>query len=307
MQNNTYIKLLLISLIGFILTTSVRNAHAAQDTLPLNAEGWYDSLWVSPDGKMMLFMYARYNFFPAIIDGKAPKLYETNTAPINGHHSNDINPWDDSDLYLMIKQDNGQWSGPHNLPTNDARADCCAMIAGDEMFFQKGTDIYVSKFENGTWQNATKLSINSYKVDTNPHYDAFSKTLYWASDRGGNYDIWQAQRLDQNDWSAPEPIKGDVNTAAKEDQPFIHNGKLYFSRDGYSGNAFATLNKKGEWAKVKRQSFGSAFYESEVSYSADGQQAWFVAGDLKTQKLFFMTTTQNPTTGEWSKPIKILD
>ncbi|MED5424047.1 MAG: hypothetical protein VX740_11460, partial [Pseudomonadota bacterium] len=63
----------------------------------------------------------------------------------------------------------------------------------------------------------------------------------------------------------------------------------------------------GEWVKVKRQSFGSAFYESEVSYSADEQQAWFVAGDLKTQKLFFMTTTQNPTTGKWSKPIKILD
>lgn len=272
-----------------------------------NTPGWYDSLWVSPDGQMLLFMYSRYNFFPAILKGETPKLYAEDNAALNGHHRNDINPWDDSDLYIMIKQDDGHWSAPHNLPTNDDKSDCCAMIAGNEMFFQKGTDIYISEFKDGSWQDATALTINSPHIDTNPHYDAASKTLYWASDRSGNYDIWQAERLNKNTWSTPQPIKGKVNTKAKEDQPFLQGGKLYFSRDGYSGNAYALSHKNGAWNKVSKQSFGTPYYESEVSYSLDGQQVWFVAGDIKNEQLYFMTSTKNPQTGQWSPPVKILD
>ena len=275
-------------------------SSAQQSTSPFEWAGWPDSLWVSPDGNMAVFMYARYNFFPTILGKGAPKL--EGAAPPN-HHKNDKNPWSDSDLYIAFKDQSGRWSVAHNIPINDGDADCCAMIAGSEMFFQKATDLYLARYENGQWGGLEKIGLSSSAVDTNPHYDWQTKTLYWASDRGGNMDIWQAQRLGDNEWSKAEPVKGAINTAAKEDQPYVQNGKMRFSRDGASGNMLS--EKTGDsWGEAKVEKLGTDLYHAEISLSADEKTAWFIAGDIKNQKMIFMQTTRQAD-GSWGKAVAL--
>lgn len=247
-------------------------------------------------------MYARYNFFPAILGKGKPVLVNSN-AP-QGHHKNDMNPWSDSDLYIMFKDANGNWSAPHNLPTNDSRADCCAMIAGDELFFQKETDIYVARYIDNSWTNAEKLPINSKDIDTNPHYDWQTKTLYWASNRGGNMDIWQSTRQGKK-WSKPITVIGDVNTDAKEDQPYIFDNKLYFSRDG-QGILVAQLHN-GKWNVTHAETYGTQLYHAEPTFTNNGEKVWFTAGDLNKEQLLFMESNYNETDKTWdtATPINI--
>ena len=256
--------------------------------------GWYDSLWVAPDGQTALFMYARYDFFPAILEGKAPVL---SGPSLPGHHGNDANPWDDSDLYLMTRQPDGSWSVPVNLPVNDGSADCCAMMAGDELFYQKGTDLFIAVHGPDGWSVPEALGLNSAAVDTNPHFDPATGTLYWASERGGNLDLWQAQRTGFNAWTEPAPLPGAVNTPAREDQPFVADGRMRFSRDDEAGNLVAEL-QDGGWSHGTPEPLGFAGYHAEVSLSADGTTAWFVGADLDRHRLLFLESTRQAD-GSW--------
>jgi hypothetical protein len=253
---------------------------------------------------MALFMYSRYNFFPLLL-GKGDPVLRGADRP--GHHKNDVNVWEDSDLYIAIRGTDGEWSEPINLPTNDGGGDCCAMIAGSDMYFQKGTDLYRASYKNEQWTAAEKLPVNSPKADSNPHYDWTTKTLYWASDRRGNMDIWYSQRDEvegKEVWSKPEPVPGVLNTAAKEDQPYVIGDTMRFSRSGESGNLVSKRDKDGAWGRGKVENLGTGLYHSEVSMSQDGKTIWFVAGDIGTERLTFMQS-ERQANGQWgpAKPL----
>ena len=270
------------------------------------ADGWNDSLWVSPDGNMALFMYSRYNFFPVLLGKGEPALRGVDRP---GHHNNEVNVWEDSDLYIVIRGANGKRSEPINMPTNDGGGDCCAMIAGSDMYFQKGTDLYRASYQNEKWTSAERLPVNSPKIDSNPNNDWTTQTLYWASDRGGNMDIWCSRRDEVNGdevWSAPKPVAGSLNTAAKEDQPFVVGDTMRFSRAGESGNVLSKRDKDGAWSRGEAENLGTDLYHSEVSMSHDGKKIWFVAGYITTERLVFMQSERKPN-GGWgpAKPFAL--
>lgn len=290
-------KRFIIILSILMLFTLAKGASAADKAI----NGFYDSLWVSPAGDMALFMFSRYNFFPTILKGKPPVL-SGETLP--GHHPNDANPWEDSDLYFTYKLPDGAWSKPINMPTNDGRGDCCAMIANQELFFQKGGDIYHAYFRDQKWGKAMKLPMNTKHIETNPHYDAQNHILYWASNANGNFDIWQSKRDPKTqEWHEPERVKGDVNSKAKEDQPFVQNGQMRFSRDGAAGNMLAEM-KEGLWGSVRAEPLGTDLYHTEISMSFDGKTAWFVAGDGHAQKMRFMKLHKQEN-GNWGQAIEM--
>jgi hypothetical protein len=264
------------------------------------ADGWNDSLWVSPDGNMAVFMYSRYNFFPLLLGKGQPAL---RGADRPGHHDNDVNVWEDSDLYIVVRGTDGKWSEPINMPTNDGGGDCCAMIAGSDMYFQKGTDLYRTSYKNEKWAAAQKLPVNSPKTDSNPHFDWTTQTLYWASDRGGNMDIWYSRRDEvegEEVWSTPKPVSGVLNTPAKEDQPFVIGDTMRFSRSDESGNLVSKCDKDGAWSRGKVENLGTSQYHAEVSMSQDGKTMWFVAGDIGTERLVFMQS-QRQANGQWGR------
>ncbi|MAI07684.1 MAG: hypothetical protein CMF61_01870 [Magnetococcales bacterium] len=262
--------------------------------------GMVDSLWVSPNEDMMLFMYTRYNFFNSVILGK-DDLKVTGFRP-KGHHKNNVNPWSDSDLYFKYKDANGNWSKAINFPLNDGKANCCAMISENEIFYQYESNIYKAEYVKGEWGKGEALNINSEKIDTNPHYDAESKILYWSSNRSGGFDIWQSKRINDSTWGKPEKVKGDVNTSAKEDQPFVWRNELRFSRDNTAGNMLA-IYKEGEgWVGSKPENLGVNMYHAEVSLSKDGTTAYYVVGDIEKGKLYFMKSHRFSPQSKWFKP-----
>ena len=192
-----------ISLFAILFIVASRTSFSQEINPP---KGFYDSLWVSPSGDMALFMYSRCNFFPTILGGEKPVL---TAGSLPSHHNNDDNPWDDSDLYFIYKNNAGVWSAPINMPTNDHKADCCAMIAEHELFLQKETDLYLAEYKNNKWSAALKLLINSPAIDSNPHFDKETQTLYWASNRSGNFDIWQSSRNQKTHlWSPAKKVPG---------------------------------------------------------------------------------------------------
>jgi hypothetical protein len=288
-------RIAMLYVVSFIVMAVAAGEETQERTL---ADGWNDSLWVSPDGKMALFMYSRYNFFPLLL-GKGQPVLRGADRP--GHHNNDANVWEDSDLYIVIRGSDGKWSEPINMPTNDGGGDCCAMIAGADMYFQKGTDLYRTSYKDEKWTAAAKLPVCSDKIDSNPHYDWTTNTLYWASDRGGNMDIWCSHRDEAEGkevWSTPKPVAGALNTPAKEDQPFVIGDTMRFSRSDESGNLVSKRDKDGKWSKGEIENLGTAWYHSEVSMSQDGKMIRFVAADLGTQRLVFMQS-QRQADGRW--------
>lgn len=276
----------------------------------VNSTGWPDSLWVSPDGGMILFMYSRYNFMDTILTGAFPEIDEMAPTPL-GHHKNDNNPWNDSDLYMAIRLPDGSYSDLINLSFNTYDAECCAMLSGNDIYYQKGGDIYTVSYLNGSWGDPSAINaVNTGYVETNPHYDAVTNTLYFATDRVGNFDIWKSQKLPNGTWGLPEPVSGAINTAANEDQPYIHytvfedgssQRTMRFSRDDTFGNMLSTFDEAPNtmhWKNAVPEYLGANLYHSEVSLSQDGNTAFFVTGDLENKVLRFMKSERQDD-GSW--------
>ncbi|KGO95621.1 OmpA family protein [Flavobacterium enshiense] len=99
--------------------------------------------------------------------------------------------------------------------------------------------LYRAEKVNGKWTNITALPFNSpnYSV-TNPSLSNDGKTLYFASnmpDGLGESDIWKVS-IDGNTSGTPQNLGPAVNTAGKENFPFItENNVLYFASSGKQG------------------------------------------------------------------------
>lgn len=103
-------------------------------------------------------------------------------------------------------------------------------------------DIYVSKKENGKWQTPHNLGapINSRGWESQPAISADGRTLYFVSNKPGGYggyDIYKSLLLPDGQWSAPQNLGPQINTAFDESAPYIHaDGQtLYFASNGWPG------------------------------------------------------------------------
>jgi len=99
-------------------------------------------------------------------------------------------------------------------------------------------DIYRSYKRGNIWTKAENVKeLNSETWDSQPSLSADGKTIYFASARSGNMDIYASQLLDNNKWNKPTRLANNINTAKSELTPFIHpDGKtLFFASDGHGG------------------------------------------------------------------------
>lgn len=103
-------------------------------------------------------------------------------------------------------------------------------------------DIYVSKRENGSWSTPRNLGapINGKGWEAQPAISADGKTLYFVSNRPGGiggYDIYRTTLQENGQWSIPQNLGAQINTAFDEAAPYIHaDGKtLYFASNGWPG------------------------------------------------------------------------
>lgn len=107
-------------------------------------------------------------------------------------------------------------------------------------------------------------------------------SLYFASNRSGNFDIWVSQRANVDDpWGPPQNIGPSVNTAAREQAPFLSpdGHRMYFFSDRVGGFGGTDLyvsrrrDKRDDFGWQPPQNLGSgvntAFNENTSVYFDD--------------------------------------
>ncbi len=141
-----------------------------------------------------------------------------------------------------------------NTPGDDfypsITADGLTMVFSIKPVDMENSDIYISRFTDGTWSPAEPIEVLNTKYDEQtPYISSDGKILIFSSNREGAIRPPKGQSAiyyltndlyisfyENGKWSAPQWLKGEVNTADNERAPSLSkDGKtLYFSR--YSGD-----------------------------------------------------------------------
>ncbi|TAF34120.1 MAG: hypothetical protein EAZ57_03990 [Cytophagales bacterium] len=97
--------------------------------------------------------------------------------------------------------------------------------------------LYVSTFDGTAWTEAKPLeALNSDKWDGCPSFSPDGKTLFFASNRDGDLDIFSAKVNPDGTFGPPSPLDKAINTPANEMFPYLApNGKFFFASDGHHG------------------------------------------------------------------------
>jgi outer membrane protein OmpA-like peptidoglycan-associated protein/tetratricopeptide (TPR) repeat protein len=102
-------------------------------------------------------------------------------------------------------------------------------------------EIFFSRLdETGNAVDFRPLPVNNalgYGVKT-PFVDEANKRLYFASDMPGSfggYDLYVMEYDSDFNFGKPVNIGSSVNTAGNERDPYVHDGRFYFSSDGHIG------------------------------------------------------------------------
>ena len=138
-------------------------------------------------------------------------------------------------------------------PFNSGRPEGAVSLTadGNELYFSiitdsrgyANSDIYRVRRSDGRWQQPENLGpqVNGDRSwESQPSVSADGQWLFFASNRKGGQggiDIWRCHRLKNGDWSRPENLGANVNTAGNDKTPFIAaDGRtLYFLSDGWQG------------------------------------------------------------------------
>jgi len=93
-----------------------------------------------------------------------------------------------------------------------------------------------NSFAKSEWSAPVNLGplVNSSRTELEVSVSRDELSLYIASNRSGNFDIWVSQREHKDDpWSAPQNLGAPINTPAREQGPFISRDdrSLYFFSD----------------------------------------------------------------------------
>jgi outer membrane protein OmpA-like peptidoglycan-associated protein len=106
-----------------------------------------------------------------------------------------------------------------------------------------GCDLYTTQSVDGiNWSAPEPLgpAFNTSHWDAQPTLSADGNTLIFSSTRPdgqGDSDLWWSRRSGDGNWGKVTPLPGKVNTAGKEQTPFLHADgvSLYFSSTGHPG------------------------------------------------------------------------
>lgn len=206
---------------------------------------------------------------------------------------------EEEDFYTSTYE-NGQWqpatrmSEPVN--SNDNEGAQCISQDGRIMFFTAcgrrdgggRCDIYMCTRRGDKWSTPRNLGpdVNSGSWESQPSFSIDGRTLYFVSDRKGGYgkmDIWKTVYTN-GQWSTPENLGPNINTAGDDMSPFIHydDHTLYFSSNGHVGMGGMDLfrsrkNADGTWEKAENLGYpiNTDGDETNLIVNAEGSTAYY--------------------------------
>lgn len=287
-------------------------APAASASVPINTAGWSDSPFISRDGQRLYFMYSRWNFFPTFTGG-LPALLGPDRPDLQ-KQSLATNPYDESDIYVATRHANGGWSDAQAMPFNFAGGDASGMEVGDSFYYARSPggganpDIFVSTRSGSVWSTPQGLSavINSNHVEDNPHVAATEDAIWFSSDRPGGYggkDLYFSVKA-AGQWSAPVNLGPVINSSADEDQPWADPQSNWFYFNRSDGKIYRTQYLSGSFTAPEEFVIPGQSFVAEISFTDDGQYAFFASADTTTQRLRIMYM-QKQINGNWGSPTPV--
>ena len=172
------------------------------------------------------------------------------------------------DALLYSTKVNGVWTEPKNMneilkvdrdlfPTSLSKD-------GKDLYLYSSADydgnIYMTRFENGTWSPIVKLNdnINTKYWESHATISHDNKKLYFTSNRKGTYgglDIYVSSRDSTGDWGPAVNLGPVINTPYNEETPFLSSDDktLFFSSRGHFNIGgydifYSKLLDNGEWS-----------------------------------------------------------
>jgi hypothetical protein len=135
---------------------------------------------------------------------------------------------------------NGAWNKPtpmHHFGHFDFYSAKIEVVSADGKAFvykdDNGGNLFYSEPTADNWTELKEFDTNLKKRYVGSHFfiDDQETTVIFASEKGGQVDLYQTTKLGSGEWSDPEPV--GINTEYNEDSPYLsHDGKyLYFSSD----------------------------------------------------------------------------
>lgn len=273
----------------------------------INSAGWADSPFISRDGRRLYFMYSRWNYLTMQIQGRDRF----------GLHKDDINPFDESDIYVSTKRLDGSWGVPAPLGFNTEKGDSSGMELddGDTFVWIKPIDasgmpdiVVSTRSPQGAWSAPASLSsnVNTNYIEDNPHMNPTGTGVWFTSNRPGGLggkDIWFSQKS-SGAWSVPVNLGAPINTAADEDQfwvqPDAPTPQIYFNRDS---QIYRTTWTGANFDTPVLVDLGLPFI-GEASITDDGQSIYFASGGTAPARIQIMTATSLGG-GLWDAPVPV--
>jgi outer membrane protein OmpA-like peptidoglycan-associated protein/tetratricopeptide (TPR) repeat protein len=202
------------------------------------------------------------------------------------------------DIYVSQFNLNNNWSKGKRLDFCEAeRNEASISLSVNERYiyiYQDSTgsgdvyfsDIYSQSFE--TISSFEKPKLNSEFWETHVMISNDGNTIIFASDRPGGYgglDLYVMNKTNEN-WSKPENLGSNINTAFDEDAPFLSsNGKnLYFASNGpLSIGGFdiliANKNNDGSWGTTKNAGYPFNSTNDDIYFTStiDGKRGFLTS------------------------------
>ena len=210
-------------------------------------------------------------------------------------------------IYISYKDSLNQWSPPIsisnqiNQPTGN-EGTCTISADKKTLIFTACSqeqnhgicDLYISHKIGESWSVPQNLGpqVNSGIWQSQPSLSADGKTLYFVSERTGNYgrnDIWKTTLQDNNEWAEPINLGPTINSKGREVSPFIHpNGQtLFFASDRTPSmggfDIYYANYVDGKWTNPVNLGYPINDHKDQVSIfiTADGKKGYYAEGKRK--------------------------
>ncbi len=175
-------------------------------------------------------------------------------------------------------------------------------------------DVFISHKEGNNWATPSSIGTN---INTNAHDAAIAisndgqKLFIFKDDSYDGGDIY-ISTIDSVNWSVPEKIKGEVNTAAWEGSASLSADEktLFFSSErpgGYGGRDLykASLLADGTWGNIKNlgTTINTDRDDDAPFFHPDGKTLIFSSQALNSMGSYDIFSTEyNSADSSWSTP-----